>query len=297
MSWLAVLALVVAGGCWGLGFPLGKLALREIDPAHMVLLRFAAAALAASPFAFARPESRALFRSPAVIAAGVLYGAAFLLQFEGLAGVSVTLAALLVGVMPAMIAVCARLMGEHVTRTSWSGVAAATAGAVLIAGRPDGAGSPIGVALSLVSLLVFMGWLIALKRAPAAPTPMALPAVTVVIAALTILPLALVLHGAPTLSLSPIAWSGVLGQGLLSTLLATAAWQYGSSRVGSAAAGVFINLEPLLGATLGVTLFGDRLTLALALGGALILAGSVAVVLGERAAALPLARAAAATPA
>ena len=72
MSWIAIAALVVAGGCWGLGFPFGKLALREIDPAHIVLLRFLVAAVAAAPFAFARRESRALFRSPSVLAAGAL---------------------------------------------------------------------------------------------------------------------------------------------------------------------------------------------------------------------------------
>lgn len=283
MQRLAILALVVAGACWGLGFPLGKLALQEMPAAHMVLLRFAVAALAAAPFALARRETRALFGSWPVIAAGVAYGLAFLMQFEGLARVSVTLAALLVGAMPALIAVCARLMGERLNRLVWIGVVLATAGAALIAGRPQGAGSSFGIALSVLSLFVFLGWLIALKRAPEAATPMAIPAVTIVIAALTVLPVALVLHGAPKLDVSPQAWAGVVGQGLLSTLLATAAWQFGAARVGSATAGVFINIEPLLGATLGVALFGDRLTLGLAIGGVMILIGSLVVVLGERA--------------
>lgn len=99
----AFLALILAGLCWGLGFPLGKLALRETNPAHMVLLRFAVATLAALPFALGR-EARALFGSPTVLLAGLLYGLGFLLQFAGLARVSVTLAALLVGAMPALIA-------------------------------------------------------------------------------------------------------------------------------------------------------------------------------------------------
>jgi drug/metabolite transporter (DMT)-like permease len=283
MQGLAIIALVLAGTGWGVGLPMGKLALREIDPAHMVLLRFAVAGLAAAPFALARRETRALFRSPAVLAAGALYGLGFVMQFEGLAGVSVTLAALLVGVMPALIAICAKLMGERLNRLVWTGVVAATLGAGLIAGRPEGAGSAWGIALSLASLLVFMGWLIALKRTPKGPTAMSIPAVVIVVAALTILPVSLLLHGPPKLSLSPAAWAGIVGQGLFSTLVATAAWQYGSSRVGSATAGVFINIEPLLGATLGVLLFGDRLHLGLAIGGALILIGSFVVVLGESA--------------
>ena len=47
MKSIAFLALAVAGICWGLGFPTGKLILTETDAAHMVLLRFVVAALAA----------------------------------------------------------------------------------------------------------------------------------------------------------------------------------------------------------------------------------------------------------
>ena len=50
---IAFLALITAGFCWGLGFPLSKLVLRETDAAHLVLLRFAVAALVAAPFASA----------------------------------------------------------------------------------------------------------------------------------------------------------------------------------------------------------------------------------------------------
>ena len=282
MNRLAFLALAAAGVFWGMGFPLGKLALRETDAAHVVLLRFAVAALVALPFALRGRDTRALFRSPVVLLAGALYGVAFLVQFEGLARVSVTLAALLVGVMPALIALSARFLGERVSGASWIGVAAATLGAVLIAGKPGGAGTPLGVALSLAALVIFLAWLFVLRKAPATAAPMAIPAVTVVVAAATILPIALVMHGAPKLDLSVGAWAGIVGQGVFSTLLATAAWQFGSARVGSASAGVFINIEPLMGAAIGVLLFGDHLTLALGVGGLLILVGSFVVVLGER---------------
>lgn len=281
---LAVAALTLSGVCWGLGFPLGKLVLREADAAHVVLLRFAVAALAAAPFALASAPARALFRSPVVWIAGVLYGVAFLVQFEGLAHVSVALAALIVGVMPALVAVCAWALGERVTRLSWAGVAAATLGAGVIAGRPGDAGSPLGIALSLGSLLLFLAWMVVVRRAPKTAGPLAVPAATVIIGAAAILPIALLMHGPPPLNLSPAAWAGVVGQGVLSTLVATAAWQFGLTRVGSATAGVFINIEPLMGATLGVLLFHDRLTLAIVGGGLLILAGSFAVVMGERSA-------------
>jgi drug/metabolite transporter (DMT)-like permease len=296
MKRLPFCALILAGVCWGVGFPLGKLALREIDAAHMVLLRFGVAALCALPFALRSAATRGLFRSPVVLLAGALYGVAFLVQFEGLARTSVTLAALLVGAMPALIALAARLLGEPVSRTSWVGVAGATAGAALIAGRPGAAGSPMGVILCLGALPIFLGWLFVSRRAPttdprdpaAAIPAMAVPAATVIIAALTILPIALVMHGPPRLNLSPAAWAGIVGQGAFSTLLATAAWQYGVTRVGAASAGVFINIEPLMGAAIGAALFGDQITVSMGLGGLMIILGSTVVVLGERGLSAPL---------
>ena len=90
------------------------------------------------------------------------------------------------------------------------------------------------------------------------------------------------LHGVPRMQLSPLAWTGIVGQGLLSTVTATLCWQLGAPRVSTAAAGVFINVEPVIGSGLGVALFHDRLTLLAVLGGVLILAGSLVVVLYER---------------
>jgi drug/metabolite transporter (DMT)-like permease len=281
MHRLALLSLTVAGLFWGLGFPLGKLALREITPAHMVLFRFLVASLASIPFAFSS-EARALFRSPPVLWAGCLYGIAFLIQFEGLSGVTVTLAALLVGAMPALVAIAAYLMGEKVTRTSWIGVAAATIGAALIAGKPGEAGTAMGITLSLLSLLVFLAWLLVSKRAPTTRSALAVPAVMLIVAAATVAPLTLALHGLPPLALSSTAWLGILGQGLLSTFAATAAWQFGAARVDSATAGVFINMEPLVGAAIGITLFHDPVGLPVLIGGLAILAGSIIVVRGER---------------
>ncbi|MET4897837.1 DMT family transporter [Sphingomonadaceae bacterium jetA1] len=285
MRRLAFLSLATAGLCWGLGFPLGKLALREVLPAHMVLLRFVVASLASLPFALGSAEARALFLSPAVLWAGVFYGIGFLIQFEGLAGVTVTLAALLVGAMPALVAIAAHLTGEKVTRTSWIGVAAATAGAALIAGKPGGAGTAMGIALSLLSLLVFLAWLMVSRRAPETRSALAVPAVMMIVAGLTVAPLAIGLHGLPPLRLSAIAWSGIIGQGLLATFAATAAWQYGAARVDSASAGVFINIEPLFGALIGITLFHDPVGLPMLIGGLAIVIGSIVVVRGERPAA------------
>lgn len=284
---LAYIALVLAGIFWALGFPFGKLALGELSAAHLILLRFVVAAIVALPFAVRGRKARALFRSPPVLLAGFLYGIAFLVQFEGLARSTVILAALLVGAMPALVAISARLLGEPVSRLSWIGVGAATAGAALIAGKPGDAGTPLGIALMLAALLLFLGWIHAARQAPTSADPLAVPSATLVIATLVLLPVTLLLHGPPPLHLSLPTLVSVTAAGLFSTFLATVFWQFGSPKVGQTVAGVFINLEPLVGAVIGITLFGDPAGLALVAGGILIVVGSVVTVLGENAPVTP----------
>ena len=132
-----------------------------------------------------------------------------------------------------------------------------------------------------------MAWLLMLRRAPKEAPPLGVTAVSIIVAMVAIAPIAWIMHGPPQLELSPTAWAGIIGQGVLATCVATAAWQWGSARVSSASAGVFINIEPLLGAVLGVALFGDPLTVAIGLGGLLIIGGSLVVVLGEKNTAAP----------
>jgi len=281
MRFWPYLALSAAGACWGLGLPFGELALRETDAAHMIMLRFAVAGLAVLPWTLLRPQCRRLLRHPTVLLAGAFYALGFLIEFEGLARSSVAISALLVGLMPALIAVSAAIGGERIGLASWFGVGGATLGAALIAGKPGPGGTALGVILCLISLLVFLAWLYAAKRAPADAGPVDVSCAAIVIAAVALMGLVTLVHGPPKLHLSATAWGGIAGQGLLSTIVATIAWQLGARRVASAAAGVFINLEPLIGATIGVALFHDRPTVAAAFGGVLILGGSLTTVLGE----------------
>ncbi len=276
------LALFASGLCWGLGLPFGKMALGEIDASHMILLRFVVAGLAAAPLALRTAAGRRLLWRPSVLVSGTCYAMGFLLQFEGLARSDVTVAALLVGVMPALIAVSAAVMGERVGPLAWVGIIAATLGAILIAGKPGGGVTVLGIGLCLASLPVFLVWLHATRIAGVGADPVETAAASIVVAALVLLVLVPLLHGPPRLTLSPSAWTGIVGQGLFSTVAATLCWQLGAPKVSTAAAGVFINVEPVVGSALGVAMFHDRLTALIGLGGVLILAGSLVVVLYER---------------
>jgi drug/metabolite transporter (DMT)-like permease len=279
------IALFGAGLCWGFGLPFGKIALRETDAAHMILLRFLVAAAACAPFVLARREGRRLLLKPSLIASGVFYALGFLAQFEGLARADVSVAALLVGAAPALIAVSAVIVGERVGPAAWAGIAAACLGAVLIAGKPGPGTTLSGVLLCLGSLPPFIGWLYATRAAGRHGGPVQVAWSSILVSAVFLAIVVTALHGPPSFALSPAAWGGIVGQGLFSTVLATLCWQLGAPRVSTAAAGVFINVEPVVGAALGMALFHERLAWPALAGGVAILLGSLTVVLFEHRAA------------
>jgi EamA-like transporter family len=65
------------------------------------------------------------------------------------------------------------------------------------------------------------------------------------------------------------------GTGLFATASTTFLWNWGLKRVPASQAGIFVNLEPLVAAILGVSLLHEQLgSMALA-GGALIIGGAV----------------------
>jgi drug/metabolite transporter (DMT)-like permease len=73
-------------------------------------------------------------------------------------------------------------------------------------------------------------------------------------------------------------WAALAILGVLLTALPTFLWNWGLPRVPAARAGVFINLEPLVGCVLGVLVLGDRLTAAALIGSVAIVCGSLTVV-------------------
>lgn len=83
-----------------------------------------------------------------------------------------------------------------------------------------------------------------------------------------------VAHGVPSLHYSSRAWLAVAEQGLLATAVTTLLWNWGLKRVPASRAGIFVNLEPLVGAVLGVVVLHDVLGSLALVGGVLIIGGA-----------------------
>ena len=265
-----------AAALWGTGFYFGKIALRELTVPSFVLYRFLFAAIVMVPiFLRERPSFRR--GDLRLLLLGALMGVPvqFLLQFHGLALTTLAHASLMGGTMPGIVAGGAALfLHERLDRTGWIAIAGSTAGACLIALNKShsdaGTASWAGDGLVVASLLLAVVWIITNRRlldrhSSAAVSSAGLLAGTVMLA-LWVLPA----DGLPPVHLSPVTWLSLLASGLLCTVSTTLLWNWSTTQVAASEAGVFLNMEPMMGSALSVWLFHERLGWTAWVGGSMI---------------------------
>jgi drug/metabolite transporter (DMT)-like permease len=91
--------------------------------------------------------------------------ATFLVQFWGLSLTGATVAALIVGCGPPMVAFFAHLfLGERLGKIGWTAVGASTIGVTPAVVRPGASNDWLDDALVLLSLLAVVGWVLLGKR-------------------------------------------------------------------------------------------------------------------------------------
>jgi drug/metabolite transporter (DMT)-like permease len=279
----AYLALAAAGSLWGTGFLLGKIALRELDVPHMLLYRLSLAAIGFLPILLLQRggiDRADWLRVLAAAALGV--PALFLLQFEGLARTTVSHAALMVGAAPIFLGIAAAVFThERLTARLWLLLVVSTIGALLIvfgsSAPADGGRGPsaLGDGLVVVSLVAAVGWVLISKGLMARYPSAVVTAAVMVTGTLLLDVWVLATSGPPPVVLSRHTWLALVAQGFFATTAATLLWNYGVARVPAAEAGVFVNLEPALGAVLGVVVLGETLGSTGLAGGALIIGAAV----------------------
>jgi drug/metabolite transporter (DMT)-like permease len=273
----ALFALVAAGLLWGLTVPLSKLSLEWLDGGWLTVVRFV---LAAPLLALAGRRGLRAAATPRIMAAGAVgYGLVIVLQNAGIERTSVSHAALIVGAVPALVAVLSAVGGRALPRVAWIGFLLALAGVGIVAGGGGGGATLAGDGLVLASVLLSATFVVVQPRLLEGRDPIAVTAVQVTAGALAAVPNALA-EGVPH---APASVAPVLALGALivaGTLLPYALFAYGQSRVSAELAGAFLNLEPLVGAAAGALAFGDPFGPAQALGGIVILAGIALSTLG-----------------
>jgi drug/metabolite transporter (DMT)-like permease len=269
--------------------PLSKLALEWLGPGWLTVGRFGVAAPLLALVAHRRVRAAL---KPAVVGWGALgYGAVVLIQNSGIERTSVSHAALIVGVVPVLVALIAAALGRGRTGPLAAlGFALALAGVGLVAGGGGGSSSAAGDALVLLSVTLSAAAVTAQPRLLAGRDPVAVTAVQLGAGALVALPAAIVLEGLPA---APPGHGWALPAAVLlataGTLVPFTLFAYGQSRIAPQLAGAFLNLEPLVGALAGAAAFGDAFGPVQLAGGLVLLAGIALSAIPRRARRAPTA--------
>lgn len=284
-QWLAPLALAAACVTWGSAFYFAKVALAELSPVEVLAWRFG---LAAPVLAFVLwwRGVRLTRRDGGLVAlTGVLcVPIGYLIHFEGLERTSATHAALLVGVGSPFLALAAAALGlEQVTRRDWLGVGLACLGVVIMVGRPESDGSFLGDLLVLISMAIATAWVL-LSQDLARRLGAIVATAWILLAGTAAFFPVLLVTGPPPVDLTARTWSALAVLALGCTIGSFILWNWGASRLPAGRAGVFLNLEPVSGALLGVTLLGDTVGPAVLIGGTVVLTAALLVSTGESAA-------------
>ncbi|MGO9900073.1 MAG: DMT family transporter [Solirubrobacteraceae bacterium] len=269
----AILSLAAAGALWGISVPLTKLALGWLGPGWVTVVRFSVAAPLLALASRGRLRQALDLRVALVGAFG--FGGVVLLQNAGIERTSVTHAAVLVGALPVIVALIVAGLGRGRTRPrTWAGYAVALTGITLVAGSGGSGAAMGGDLLVLASVALSAVFVVVQPKLLEGRDAAAVTAVQFAAGGIVALPAALLtgsLPSAPPSTATPLLALAALT--LAGTLLPFWLFAYGQARVPAALAGVFVNLEPLVGAAVGWIAFGNVATPGQLAGVVAVLAG------------------------
>jgi drug/metabolite transporter (DMT)-like permease len=288
------LVIFLANVVYGSSYVVSRVVLEHMGPATLSLVRLVIGSLVLVPLAMAqRRDDARLSRADRwnIFWMGFIgFAAAFALGNWGLALSTATNAALLITVEPvALILLSPLVLGERLTRRESVGAAVTVVGATVVVmnGIPwlSVAIAPHwrGDLLLVLSGLAYTAYSLfgrdVLARHPAVPVT----AWSILWGTATMAPFAAAEWGAgqrPTFT--PAVIYGTLYLGLVITALGYLVWNWALERVEAPRLAVFVNIQPLVGALLGVILLREALTVYTVGGGLLILFGVHVAVLAKR---------------
>jgi drug/metabolite transporter (DMT)-like permease len=276
--------LVGSAVLWGGTWVAGRVLSRHMGPFSAAFLRFALASAflyfltARMEGKFPRLARRDLPWLLTLAATGIFaYNALF---FAGLRTVPAGRAALIVACIPSVVALFSGIFfGERFTALKIAGIALSFAGVGCIVSGGDPA-ALLAKGLSTGDLCIFgcvaawAAYTLAGKKAMERVGPYSAVAWSCILGAAMLLPPAAASGlWRDVASAGPVAWGCVAFFGILATGYGFSWYYEGVKAIGPTKAGVFINLVPVVAVVLGHVLLDEPLSPALAVGGALVLAG------------------------
>lgn len=269
---------------WSTVFPLSKLLLEVMPPTTLAALRFSVGAvvlLAYAVYFFSWREIRLSFVRNWKTYLAMGFVGVFLnnfLQNLGLTMTSASSAALLGTLDPIFTTVLsAFLLGEKLTRSKAIGLACAFSGVVLVITNGQWVedwGQSVGNLLVVGAALGYSVYTLQSKAILRTEKPPIVVAWATTIGAVMLIFTAIVLEGWPSLAHLTMTHLVVLAYlSIVPTSIAVVAYFYLLERVQASQAAVTLFLIPIFGITWAALLLGERLTMAMLAGGALIIFG------------------------
>ena len=279
------LLLIVANAIYGTSYVVSRVVLQDVGPATLALVRLVIGALLLVPLALARrPAGDRLSRGDhgRVFWMGLLgFAGAFGFGNWGIARSTATNAALLITVEPlALILLSPVFLGEKLSRREKVGALLTVIGATLVVvnGVPGVSVTLLphwhGDLLLVLSGLSYAAYSLIGRGVLARHAALPVTAWSILWGLAAVAPLA----GLEWLDGRRPAWSpaalwGAAYLGLVVTAFGYLVWNYALERVEAPRLAAFINVQPVVGALLGVWWLHEPLTVFILAGGALVLLG------------------------
>ena len=263
---------------WGVNFAVAKFAVTHFPPIFMMTLRFALVALLLVPFV-----RRPLAPMRQVFALSLTLGCLhFALFFTGLKGIDASVAAVVIQLqVPFAVILASLFLGDRPGMVRVMGILIAFAGVAVIFAAAPVEGHYISMALMLSAALV---WSLANLQIKAMDhvDGMSLNGWMALFAAPELLMVSLVLERGQWESLITADWltyAAVAFTAVCSTIIGYGLWYRLIHKYPISLAIPFTLLAPIFGVASGIILLGEPMTLRLALGSLMTIAGVAIVVL------------------
>lgn len=276
-------SLVAACLLFGSSITFAKLAFVQMPVAHAVLWWFLIASFCLLPSVLRSPVRLQWQDAPRFFGVGLLGSTlTYLLQFAGFAQTNAARGCLILGLAPCVYAMATFfLKQERLRPRRWLFILLSAVGVGLIAGEAPTISQWRGDGLILLSLLASVASVLLNQRLLQRYPPLVATAYGFWFGLPSLLPIVFWLAGAPSLQLPSSIWLALLGQGALCIALAYSLWNFGVSRLLASQVGVYANLEPVVGATLGVMVLKEALTAGALVGGLLVIGAAVVTALPD----------------
>jgi drug/metabolite transporter (DMT)-like permease len=276
MSRRGWLLFLVMGFIWGVPYLLIKVAVGTLTPASLVFLRTAIGMLVLLPIAAYRGQLRPLLPRwrPLLAYTAIELAIPWLLLSDAERKLSSSLSGLLLAAVPLVSAIIAWLTGgERLGPRRILGLGVGLAGVAALVGLDASGGNvPAIVQIVIVAICYAAGPMVLARYLRDAPG-LGVVAGSLVLTAVGYLPVALVQlpRHWPPLRVT----GSVVGLAVLCTAIAFVVFFALIREVGPVRASVITYVNPAVAVALGVTLLGERFTVGIGVGFALILLGSV----------------------